>query len=810
MAQKINPIILRLEKTNLNFDSCWYTNSNYVNLLMNDIKVQNYINCILKKIQFSSARFLIQNLHNKVKINVFFCNPTKNRNYMSEVLRIKNYKKVNKPEKKLFTKKYFLISKKQNKIYNYLNKSLVCADLKALHEKTVYKNLNNCVSSPIKYITEYEKNMALPLNADNAEILNYSSESVKTVSFPIKSEKKKVKHEFSTTKQNKNADKHESGMVLNNYLKYSSTIEKLNEIYIKYFLIKFFSINVAPDLNLYYKLKKSFKSLYTSQDVCCSKRLCKVHFLFYKKKQMQYTFFLNTKSFLLCRRTKQKKFYSASAKNFLFLIYKKKLFLSLTLHKMQDLYSKKLFADALKNNFRKNNLMRLQSLIKFSLPLSYKIKKPLHATSFMRTVKKPENLLQIYKKKVLRCLYITHNNNLKKYKISSILNYCTSFSKKIPALATADQCSVNFTHTIKKLGTVYEKLKNYIEFKCCVRKNYMYKLMELSHLPGKLNFPFVLLPQLDFHTTLLSEKMKFNSYSSFSKPNKKNPRVEKTPSLYYNINFNVLKVCNKINDNKQCLFKSDLKYVNSLHFLSANCKKTSETIIKDFSVIPNFTMVQKKTKYIFLSLISNQYLSKTYNDYCHLSRNSAFHAQTFILKKKQLPENNFVSVSSKATPKQCVYKAESCIDTLNPGIDSFTTILIASPPYKQHIESIVHENFKRSVSLQFFKNTNIFQSAVFLLNEIVYYLEKKVSFFKLKNIVLKKLTQEKNLKIKGIRVMCSGRVGGKSKKAQKAKIQNFKYGETSLHVFSCKIDFKAGNAFTNFGTLGIKVWICYA
>ncbi len=82
-------------------------------------------------------------------------------------------------------------------------------------------------------------------------------------------------------------------------------------------------------------------------------------------------------------------------------------------------------------------------------------------------------------------------------------------------------------------------------------------------------------------------------------------------------------------------------------------------------------------------------------------------------------------------------------------------------------------------------------------------------FFKIKNYILKKLAEQKSNHIKGIRVMCSGRVGGKSKKAQRSKIQNFKYGETSLHVFSSKIDFKSKNAFTSFGTLGIKVWICY-
>ena len=89
MAQKINPIALRLY-TNLNFDSCWYNNSNYVNLLIRDLKVKNYINNILKKSKLCHARFHILSLHNKQKINVFFCNPASARSEMLVSLRVKD------------------------------------------------------------------------------------------------------------------------------------------------------------------------------------------------------------------------------------------------------------------------------------------------------------------------------------------------------------------------------------------------------------------------------------------------------------------------------------------------------------------------------------------------------------------------------------------------------------------------------------------------------------------------------------------------------------------------------------------------
>jgi ribosomal protein S3 len=63
--------------------------------------------------------------------------------------------------------------------------------------------------------------------------------------------------------------------------------------------------------------------------------------------------------------------------------------------------------------------------------------------------------------------------------------------------------------------------------------------------------------------------------------------------------------------------------------------------------------------------------------------------------------------------------------------------------------------------------------------------------------------------VRGLRVMCSGRGGRKSKKAQRAQSLGFHWGQTSLHVFSEKVGFAKRAAPTSFGKVGIKVWICY-
>jgi len=56
----------------------------------------------------------------------------------------------------------------------------------------------------------------------------------------------------------------------------------------------------------------------------------------------------------------------------------------------------------------------------------------------------------------------------------------------------------------------------------------------------------------------------------------------------------------------------------------------------------------------------------------------------------------------------------------------------------------------------------------------------------------------------GIKVMCSGRLGG----AEMARSEQYKEGRIPLHTFRADIDFAIGEAQTSYGKIGVKVWIC--
>ena len=187
-----------------------------------------------------------------------------------------------------------------------------------------------------------------------------------------------------------------------------------------------------------------------------------------------------------------------------------------------------------------------------------------------------------------------------------------------------------------------------------------------------------------------------------------------------------------------------------------------------------------KKDYIFSTLINNESLKKT-----HINYNQIF--------------KNFINLTTSNLSAQVL---ENSYKTNKKKV-----LLLHNSSYKNHLEAQLSNVFSSNVVVSFSKLSNEKQSAIFLAEEIIFYLEKRVPFFKIKNQILREIT--KNSFLKGLRITCSGRVGGRSKKAQRSKIQIIKYGQTSLHVFSSKIDFASKHANTAFGLLGIKVWICY-
>ena len=91
--------------------------------------------------------------------------------------------------------------------------------------------------------------------------------------------------------------------------------------------------------------------------------------------------------------------------------------------------------------------------------------------------------------------------------------------------------------------------------------------------------------------------------------------------------------------------------------------------------------------------------------------------------------------------------------------------------------------------------------AAVIAYSIVQQLEKRVSFRR----AMKKAIQScMRMGGKGIKVSCSGRLGG----AEIARTEWYKEGCLPLHTLRANVDYAVREARTIYGIIGVKVWVC--
>lgn len=79
-------------------------------------------------------------------------------------------------------------------------------------------------------------------------------------------------------------------------------------------------------------------------------------------------------------------------------------------------------------------------------------------------------------------------------------------------------------------------------------------------------------------------------------------------------------------------------------------------------------------------------------------------------------------------------------------------------------------------------------------------LEKRVSF---RRAMKKAMTQSRRSGAKGIKIMCSGRLGG----AEMSRCEWYREGRVPLHTLRADVDYGLAEAKTTYGVIGVKVWI---
>lgn len=88
-----------------------------------------------------------------------------------------------------------------------------------------------------------------------------------------------------------------------------------------------------------------------------------------------------------------------------------------------------------------------------------------------------------------------------------------------------------------------------------------------------------------------------------------------------------------------------------------------------------------------------------------------------------------------------------------------------------------------------------------ILEDAVSDIEKRVPY---RRVLKRALEQGKKAGVRGIRVSLKGRLDG----IEIAREEHLSWGKMPLGTLRANIDYTRGTAYTTYGTIGVKVWVC--
>ena len=107
---------------------------------------------------------------------------------------------------------------------------------------------------------------------------------------------------------------------------------------------------------------------------------------------------------------------------------------------------------------------------------------------------------------------------------------------------------------------------------------------------------------------------------------------------------------------------------------------------------------------------------------------------------------------------------------------------------------------KKNVYLNIIEIKNPEIEAQIIADGIARQLQQRVSH---RRAMKKAVTSAMRSGAEGIRIMCSGRLGG----AEMSRKERYLVGRVPLHTLRADIDYATSTSFTTYGTIGVKVWV---
>ena len=668
MGQKVNPISLRLEKTNRHFDSCWYEDYNYTDLLLQDLKIKNYFKTVLNQIAYPEGRILIENLPKKSNINLFYWNPSLSRQKKKIRFQLQDYKdnKKSKKDKKKIQSFFLFPGQKywnQEKNVNF-----------TLAQQTLDR-WKNTLTAPLHL---YKKNVQLE------KLVSFSSPSF-LVEKGVNQEKTEL-------------------------LQSRKRIESLSDLA----QTKSRSNKIQTEKGCTSLVSRAAQGIQPTQTGLSP-----------KGDQLRYS---------IISRNKAKEIKQEGA--FLFqgirsMLLKKNEY-------KEDVYNQEILKAYRRDNKKTKSDSKIEEIIQSNLGIDKQA--VLLSTPYPCAARLRKLLAQPSVDKH----YVVKGNPF-------------SYKQSNPFPRRDDHFCKNFTNSTSGMGD-----KNINKFLL----QFVLNSRDCNKLVGKEDTD--------------------NKWG-----------VER-----FFVRYLLAQLYGKFLQNKSVRSQENLRLISIFKFFFQQKKKKQKPITDSTR--------DSKTKTKYSDFGGKQDRSKKVQKQPNPQKgitevNTYFppeYIQRELVKSFDFKRKGQEQLFSLAQQKDdTFYKSKILKARLLPGLYSSNKVL------HKHLESFLSKSYNSFFNLHLFRTLIEMQGALFLVQEIIYYLERKIPFRRIKTQILREIPHYKH--IKGVRITCSGRVGGRSKKAQRSKTQSVKIGQTPLGVFSSKIDFASKSALTRFGLIGVKVWVCY-
>jgi len=186
---------------------------------------------------------------------------------------------------------------------------------------------------------------------------------------------------------------------------------------------------------------------------------------------------------------------------------------------------------------------------------------------------------------------------------------------------------------------------------------------------------------------------------------------------------------------------------------------------------------------------------KTWDSRWYAERNYAKFLQEDIKIRRFIKEKLYHAGISKVEIERTANRAKITIRAARPGI-----IIGQKGAEIEKLQKEIQKMAQREISINIQEVRRVELDAQLVAENVALQLERRIAF---RRAMKKSVTSSMKFGAQGIKIACSGRLGG----AEIARSEWYREGRVPLHTLRADIDYGFAEARTTYGTIGVKVWI---